>query len=151
LDDGFDPRAEALVDHVTAASLHPSLMESAEESGGKRPAVQPAVVKANILKRAPTRILVEAEARKPSILVLSEIVYPGWWVKVDGVESELLRVNYNLRGVALAPGRHQVEFVYSPASLKVGAAVSIATALCLSLIFLREEKKTKRVKAVAAV
>ena len=138
----FDPRVEALVDHATATMLHPSLprlMDPAEEAGER----EPNVVKADILKRAPTQMLVEAEARKPSILVLSEIVYPGWRVKVDGIESELLRVNYNLRGVALAPGRHRIELIYSPVSLKVGAVVSITTALVLLLIVLREKKKAK--------
>jgi hypothetical protein len=174
LDDGFDPRTTALVDHVTAASLHPTLMGlmnsnenaprsdefirhvtnkfvttwgGAEEFSGK----EPEVMKADILERAPTRMLVEAEARKPSILVLSEIVYPGWRVKVDGVESDLLQVNYNLRGVALAPGKHQVGFVYSPASLKVGAVVSIATALCLLFVVLWEKKKMKRIKDAGVV
>jgi hypothetical protein len=144
LGDGFDPRTTALVDHATAASLHPSLTKEVRESALE-------IVKANILERAPARMLVEAEAQKPSILVLSEIVYPGWRVKVDGIESELLRVNYNLRGVALAPGKHRVELVYSPASLKVGAVVSITTALCLLLVVLREKKKMKRIKDAGAV
>ncbi|MCG3161136.1 MAG: hypothetical protein JMDDDDMK_02254 [Acidobacteria bacterium] len=143
--DSFDPRTTALVDHATAASLHPTVMgliNPAEEASEKAPEI----AKASILKRAPTRMLVEAEAQRPSILVLSEIVYPGWRVKVDGAESALLRVNYNLRGVALAPGKHQVEMIYSPASLKIGAVVSIATALCLLLVVLREKKKTKMIK-----
>ncbi|MGH9855627.1 MAG: hypothetical protein ACREBD_37815, partial [Blastocatellia bacterium] len=145
----FDPRVEALVDHATAAMLHPSLprlADPAEELG--RRALE--VVKADILERAPARMLVEAEARKPSILVLSEIVYPGWRVKVDGIESELLRVNYNLRGVVLAPGRHRIEWIYSPVSLKVGAVVSITTALVLLSIVLREKKKAKILRKIRA-
>ena len=136
---GFDPRVEALVDHATAAMLHPSLVDPAD--GAEQRA--PETVKANILKRAPTRMLVEAEARKPSILVLSEVAYPGWRVKVDGFESELLRVNYNLRGVTLAPGRRQIELIYSPVSLKVGAVVSITTALVLLLIILWDKRKVR--------
>ncbi|MGE0130192.1 MAG: YfhO family protein [Blastocatellales bacterium] len=169
--DSFDPRRTALVDHATAAPLHPSLTDSnknaprsdefirhvtnkfvttwgaTEESSEK----EPGFVKADILKRAPTRMLIEAEAQRPSILVLSEIVYPGWRAKVDGVESALLRVNYNLRGVALAPGKHQVELIYNPASLKIGAVASITTALCLLFVVLWEKKKMKWIKAAGAV
>jgi hypothetical protein len=138
----FDPRRTALVDHSTAASLNPALVASAEETGES----EPEVVKADILERKPTRLVIEAEAQKPSILVLGEIDYPGWKATVDGVESRLLRVNYNLRGVELPAGRRRIELIYQPASLVIGAAVSITTALCLLLIWWWERKRAKPIK-----
>jgi hypothetical protein len=142
LGDSFDPRTTALVDHETAATLNPNLITAAEEHGGEGPKAQ----KAEILERRPGRMLIETASRKPSVLVLSEIAYPGWRVTIDGFGSELLRVNYNLRGVALPEGSHRVELTYSPLSLKVGAVVSITTALGLLLIVLWEKRRAKRVK-----
>jgi len=138
----FDPRTSALVDHATAAKLDWGLTGPADEISES----EPGVVKADILKRDPARMLIEAAAQKPSILVLSEIDYPGWRAKIDGAESEILRVNYNLRGIALAAGNHRIELIYRPKSLVIGAAVSITTALCLWLIVLWERRRAKAIK-----
>jgi hypothetical protein len=142
LGDGFDPRTTALVDHETAATLNPNLLTAAEEYEGERPNVK----KAEILERRPARMLIETDSPKPSVLVLSEIAYPGWRVTIDGFSSELLRVNYNLRGVALPEGSHRIELTYSPVSLKVGAVVSITTALGLLLIVLWDKRRAKWIK-----
>jgi uncharacterized membrane protein YfhO len=76
---------------------------------------------------------VRTSSAAPSVLVLSENHYPGWRAYVDGEEADLLRVDYNLRGVALAAGEHEVEFVYRPGSLIAGLVVSLLTALGLAL------------------
>src|SRR4030095_6723134 len=81
LGDSFDPRTTALVDHETAATLNPNLITAAEENGGEGPKAQ----KAEILERRPGRMLIETASRKPSVLVLSEIAYPGWRVTIDGL------------------------------------------------------------------
>jgi len=129
----FDPGTTALVDHETAGKLDESLLKSA----AKDAALQTS--RPGIIDRNATRMLIEADAAKPSMLVLSEIAYPGWEVEVDGKAAELLRVNYDLRGVALNAGRHRIELIYRPRSLMIGAAVSIITAICLLLIVLREK------------
>jgi hypothetical protein len=142
--DSFDPRATALVDHETAATLNPSLLAaSGEGEEGER--------KAEIIERSPTRMLIETDSPKAAILVLSEIAYPGWRATIDGIGAESLRVNYNLRGVALPEGRHRIEFVYSPASLKVGAVVSITTALGLLLIIFWDKRSAKVIRDADAV
>ncbi|MCI0389762.1 MAG: YfhO family protein [Acidobacteria bacterium] len=142
LGDSFDPRTTALLDHETAATLNPNLLTDAEEYEGEEPKAQ----KAEILERRPARMLIETASRKPAVLVLSEIAYPGWRVTIDGFRSELLRVNYNLRGVALPEGSHRIELTYSPVSLKVGTVVSITTALGLLLIVLWEKRRAKWIK-----
>lgn len=120
---GFDPRAVALVDPAAAERLDPALLRSGEETYEP-----PQVV---IHERRPTRMRVEAAAREASILVFSEIDYPGWRVFVDGREADLLRVDYHLRGVALPAGTHQVEMAYRPRSFLFGAIVSAATAVAM--------------------
>ncbi|HEV2863544.1 MAG TPA: YfhO family protein [Pyrinomonadaceae bacterium] len=81
----------------------------------------------------PNRVELKCRAAAPSTLVLSENHYPGWAAYVDGRPAEVLRVNYNLRGVAMPAGEHHVEFVYRPESALVGLALSLLTALGLIL------------------
>jgi hypothetical protein len=79
-----------------------------------------------------SRIDVKTESAAPSLLVLSENHYPGWQALVDGRTTEIVRVNYNQRGVALPAGKHLVTFVYRPISLQAGLAISLATLAALS-------------------
>ncbi|MFN0087361.1 MAG: YfhO family protein, partial [Blastocatellia bacterium] len=123
---GFDPRAAALVDPATAERLDPALLGPGDEPSDSSQAV--------IDERRPTRMRVETTARAASILVFSEIDYPGWRVSVDGREADLLRVDYALRGVALPAGSHRVEMIYRPRSLLLGAVVSITTALVMLVL-----------------
>jgi hypothetical protein len=81
------------------------------------------------------RINVEVNNNSPSILILSEVYYPDWKVKVDGQPAELLRANYILRAVALPAGEHEVVFEYDTSLLKKGVTVS-ATVLGLSMLVL---------------
>ncbi len=140
LDPDFDPRTMALVDPETAKVLIPGF--SRNESN--HPAIQPeggTQNLASIISRQPTKLVIEANATKASLLVLSEMHYPGWTVKVDGAESGLLRVDYNLRGVQVPAGKHVVELSYWPESLTKGAIISLTTALCLLGILLWEKRR----------
>jgi hypothetical protein len=77
-------------------------------------------VPATRLDWTPNRIALTASG--PGRLVLSEVVYPGWQVWVDGARGELLSVDGLLRGVDLSGGSHRVTFVYRPASVYLGLA-----------------------------
>ena len=86
---------------------------------------------ATITQRQPGRLLIETDAARPSLLVISEMAYPGWRVKIDGQWGSWQRVNYMLCGVRLQAGKHRVEFFYRPPSVRTGAIVSLITALIL--------------------
>jgi hypothetical protein len=45
------------------------------------------------------------------VLVVSENDYPGWRAYVDGQSVPIVRVNYNLRGVVVPQGEHEITFV----------------------------------------
>jgi hypothetical protein len=60
----------------------------------------------------PADIKLDANATSPSILMLSDKYDPDWQVWVDGKRAELLRCDYLLRGVYLAPGHHEVKFLF---------------------------------------
>ena len=85
-----------------------------------------------------SRLMTSASAA-PAILVLSANHYPGWRVRVDENRAPLLRVDYNLRGVQLAPGEHNVRFSYRPKSIVLGGLISLLTATGL-LIFIGKSK-----------
>lgn len=99
---------------------------------------------AEVTRYEPNRIELRTTSDAPSILVLSENHYPGWRAEVDGRGVETLRVNYNQRGVALAPGAHEVSFAYRPKSVLLGLLISLATALALALWWRRTRQKPDR-------
>jgi hypothetical protein len=86
---------------------------------------------ARIVAYEPERVVVEATARRPSELVLTDLHYPGWTVELDGEGADLHRVNYLLRGTSLPAGRHRVEFRYEPAAWRAGWIVSLVALAAL--------------------
>ena len=86
---------------------------------------------ARIVRYEPERVVIEATARRPSELVLTDLHYPGWRVTLDGRPADLHRVDYLLRGTTLPRGRHRVEFRYEPVAWRVGWIVSLAALLVM--------------------
>jgi hypothetical protein len=87
--------------------------------------------KAEMTLAEPNQVSVKTKSAEPSILVLSANHYPGWRAYVDGRLVDTLRVDYNLRGVSLSAGEHNVEFVYRPKSVLIGAVISLLTLIGL--------------------
>jgi hypothetical protein len=73
----------------------------------------------------PDRIGVEAQLPKAGTLILSEIWYPGWQAKVDGLTRPVERIGGILRGVQLDSGSHRVVLVYAPATVRWGKRLSL--------------------------
>lgn len=86
---------------------------------------------------SPNRIRLTALG--PGRLVLSEIYYPGWNVKVDG-EAKTIEKAYGLiRGVDLAEGEHEVIFSYQPITVYTGIGLA-AIGWALAVWQIRREK-----------
>lgn len=77
----------------------------------------------------PNRITVRAVG--PGKLVLSEIAYPGWRARVDGLPAGSETYRGVLRSVELDGGPHEVVFVFVPASMAWGAGIGVLTLLGL--------------------
>ena len=65
-------------------------------------------------------------------LVLSELIYPGWQVTVDGKPAQIEPEADILRSVIVAAGTHQIVFTFLPSSLFLGV---VAAALGCLLTF----------------
>ena len=55
-----------------------------------------------------------AELARPAVLVLADMNYPGWEVRVDGEARPLLTADGYFRAVALPAGAHDVAFAFAP-------------------------------------
>ncbi len=70
-----------------------------------------------------TRLLTQSACA--GMVIVSRTWFPGWKAWVDGQAATVEQVDGALQGVALAAGRHTVEFAYQPLSFTIGAACSL--------------------------
>jgi hypothetical protein len=88
----------------------------------------------------PNKITLTAQG--PGLLVLSEIDYPGWVVRVDNrIDNNIRLVAGILRGVVLPAGGHTVSFTYEPVPMIVG--IGIAGLAWLGLLIFALRGKTR--------
>jgi hypothetical protein len=126
----FDPRAAVVLSDGN--DLRPPARAAANES-------------VQIVAYEPERVAITADVASPAVLVLADAFYPGWQAAVDGVPAPILRANLMLRGLALAPGRHEIVFSYRPAAWRLGAAISLialaALVAAVSATYVRRKRK----------
>ncbi len=96
----------------------------------------------------PSIIDIDVNFSQSGFLFLSQVFYPGWRVKVDGVEKEILKANYAFSAVYLDAGKHQVIFYYQPRSFLAGETITFTTfgLIIILLIFQIREKHHDRKK-----
>ncbi len=73
------------------------------------------------------------QTKYPAILVLTDTMYPGWQVFIDGRRTNLFSAFTVFRGTTIPAGNHQVTFKYLPLSFLTGLGITLLT---LTLIFL---------------
>jgi hypothetical protein len=127
----FDPRRTALVEDAPA--------ELPQVAGGATP--QGAA--ARVTTYEPTRLIVETDATTPTLLVVSELFYPGWEATVDGRPERIRLTDYLLRGVAVPAGRHRVEMRYRATAARRGAFVSAFTLLLIAGLVVHDSRRDK--------
>ncbi len=84
----------------------------------------------------------ETDAPTPTVLVVSEIFYPGWEATVDGKPVRILLSDYLLRGISLPAGKHRVEMRYLAPAACIGLTISALTLslLCLVVLYARRQR-----------
>ncbi len=119
----FDPARAA----VTESRLPGVAIESG--TGGE---ADTSASPAEIVELEPERVHMRATADRPSLLVLSDVHYPGWKAEVNGRDVPIERVDYLLRGIPLRAGDSEVVLTYEPLSFRIGWIVSLLTLVGLS-------------------
>ncbi|MCH5236717.1 MAG: YfhO family protein [Muribaculaceae bacterium] len=86
---------------------------------------------------APNRLRYQSHTSKDNVAVFSEVYFPwGWTATVDGEKVPIGRVDYVLRAIQLPAGKHTVEFVFDPESLKTTNALAIVSICLIGIICL---------------
>jgi hypothetical protein len=116
-DPAFNPGHTALV-------AHPLTCDLGQESEGDY---------VTITQRQTNRLDLHVQTATGGLLVLSEVMYPGWHVSVDGKSARILQADFVLRAVCVPPGEHEVSFYFLPMTLLIGAGVTVLT--CLLIIW----------------
>ena len=83
---------------------------------------------------APERVEIEVDAEAAGYLVLTDAWYPGWEATVDGEPATIHRADLLFRAVAVDAGSHRIVFTFRPASVRIGAGVSLAGLAALAVI-----------------
>jgi hypothetical protein len=78
----------------------------------------------------------DVNAYVPSVLIISQIDYPGWKAFVDGNPVPLTRANYAFPAIFISSGPHHVRFSFEPWTFKVGLAATVIT-LIISGVMIR--------------
>jgi hypothetical protein len=118
----FDPGRMVLFEKGEAP---PNLIELAERGRG-RPA--PAD-KLETMQRGRGILVLRAHPGSAGWLFVSDTLFPGWRVYVDGIEERIYRADLAFRAVFLTEGPHEVRFSYEPAGFRVGLWFGLASLL----------------------
>ncbi len=132
-DPSFDP-------HKTVLLSEPAPVAPPATAGTNQPAITNAG-SVKITSYAPKKIVLQATAPAPSILLLNDRHDPDWKAFVDGKPEKIQRANYLMRAVFLSAGEHKIEFRFEPPVriLYVSAgAMLVGLLLCAFLLVKRE-------------
>ncbi len=146
----FDPRHTALIERHSGAWLNswerplPNDETLSESS--------PQEIPVCFTREGPNRFVVEAQAARRSLLVVSENWYPGRRARVNGIPQPVMRANGALMGVFLSPGDSKVEFRFRPRHFYWALSLTIISLLTLvlaSTLHLREMMQSGRSRSKA--
>jgi membrane protein YfhO len=98
---------------------------------------------ARLLESEPNRLLIETHSTTPSVLVVSEVNFPGWLATVDGQKTPIHATDFILRGVSVPAGEHRVEMRYTAPAARNGAIISLLTLLLLGALAIWYRRKDR--------
>jgi len=100
------------------------------------------IQKKNSIKRAdfsdPNSIKLGIDIKIPSLLVITDVWYPGWKAWIDGKKTKIYRVNYCQRGIILNKGYHKVYLSFMPLDWYIGLFVSLAAFAIMTFLLVVE-------------
>jgi hypothetical protein len=83
----------------------------------------------------PNNLKYSSNNKNEGFAVFSEMYYKnGWNATIDGKESEIIRVDYALRGLNIPAGKHTVEFKFEPQVVKTGSTIALLSSIGMVLL-----------------
>jgi hypothetical protein len=94
----------------------------------------------NIIRRLdfsnPNEIKIEVDIKIPSMMVLTEVWFPGWEAFDGNRAIKIYRVNYCQRGIWLENGEHRLRLRFRPLIWYIGMVISLSAAFCMAVFFI---------------
>ncbi len=141
--DSFDPAGIAFVDERFKAAVPFS-------------PVYDSTATIRLIENKNDEIKYEFNAAGNQFAVFSEIYYPhGWEAYIDGKKTPYVKTNYALRGLAIPAGKHTVDFIFDPASVRQGEQIArysnifavLFVLFCIFMAWKNRNKTTPDLKA----
>ena len=101
---------------------------------------------AQILLDEPERVVIANTLNKTGALTLRDACYPGWVVRVDGVETSIECTDILFRKVALPNAAKEIVFSFEPQSIRLGtifSSIGLLIWLALAVVALIQSRVTK--------
>jgi hypothetical protein len=98
------------------------------------------------LRYEPNALEISTQAPVTSLLVLSEIYYPGWKAWLDDQPTPILPTDIALRGVVVPAGAHRVRMEFRPSILPIALGISAATAIVLAFCAFVYRRSVSRIQ-----
>lgn len=103
-----------------------------------------AFTRLRFLRRSSGDVEFEVEVRESSEVHLSELMFPGWQVTVDGAPVEATQSSGISRRIAVTAGEHVIRWRYRPQSFRVGAIISLLSIGVVAICCVRRRIRNHR-------
>ena len=96
----------------------------------------------------PNHLKYSSNNKNEGFAVFSEMYYKnGWNATVDGKATDIINVDFALRGILIPAGKHTVEFKFEPQVVKTGSTIALVSSIGILLLLIGgiyfENKKKK--------
>jgi hypothetical protein len=127
----YNPWREAILER------DPGLGASGPDDAPAIAEVDRTLGRAQVVAKTTDSLTIEADVSRPAILAIGDAWAKGWRARALPGSSqshyEVMPVNYWMRGVPLAPGRHKLIVEYAPRSFVVGAWVTTIAGIAYAM------------------
>ena len=73
----------------------------------------------------PERVALKVSTDRPSVLIFQDMMYPGWRLRVDGKEADIIGTDLGVRAIELDRGDHEVVMSFRPAGVLPGVLLAV--------------------------
>jgi len=87
-------------------------------------------------ERSTDHLVIDATMACRGLVIVSESMYPGWQVTVDGKPAQLWEAYGTFRSVVVDAGRHRIEMKFRPRTVYYGAALGALGLLIVAAVWL---------------